>query len=800
MILFLTIITYLQNFVKFLQLPGNELFFYTLSTNIAGKTCYTVIVSETADSGKEILLFMQRNYDYQIERFSENAMLALEAGICLAGEMGHTYVGTEHYLLGILHQQPNSAAEILQHVEMTEEKFSQQMLQTIGKGSRTTPGYSSMTPALHRILSEAQILADKEKHRKINTRLVLLAILRDENCAAAEMLELMHVDLEFLEKACHTAKSVRILNAPIASEFPHLFRYGKLMLPSEQADPLIGRETEIDRVLQILSRKSKNNPCLIGEPGVGKTAIIQGVADRFARGEVPSHLTGMFIFSLDLGALLAGAKYRGDFEERVRACIEEVVHSNRIILFIDELHTIVGAGAAEGAIDAANMLKPQLARGDLRIIGATTPAEYSKTIEKDGALARRFQSVAVHEPSPEETFCILNGLKENYENYHHVFLNNQVLQSCIDLSQKYIADKSFPDKAIDLLDEACARAALRKESFSEVTSEDVAAVASLRTGIPLEQMTQAEQEKLKHLQSALQEQIIGHDKAIAQLCDAVCRAGSGFREISRPVASFLFLGSTGIGKTALVRSLAENLYGSEKALLRVDMSEYMEQHSVSRLLGAPPGYVGFAEESAFCSHLRKRPCSIVLFDEIEKAHPDILHILLQILEDGIITDSTGREISLRNCLIFMTSNLGMHENTNAVGFLEFQNQRQAKAVSALKKFLPPELLNRIDEILVFENLSPESLRKIAQKQLSMLAERMMQNEIILSYDDSAVNWIASCPGTEQYGARPVRRLLTQEIENPLSRMWLHDELRKGDTVFLTAEKNKLQLRVTEQVH
>ncbi len=743
---------------------------------------------------------MQNHYDYEINRFSENAMLALEAGICLAGEMGHTYVGTEHYLLGMLHQQPNTAAEILQQAGVTEQAFSQQMLQTVGRGNRTATGYHNMTPALHRILSDAQNLAEKEHRPEVGTRLILLAMIQDENCAAAELLEFMHTDMQLLEKNCQKVKPCKALQVPTASEFPQLFRYGKLMLPSEQADPLIGRDSEIDRVLQILSRKSKNNPCLIGEPGVGKTAIIQGVADRFARGEVPTHLIGMFIFSLDLGALLAGAKYRGDFEDRVRACIEEVTNTGRIILFIDELHTIVGAGAAEGAIDAANMLKPQLARGDLRIIGATTPAEYTKTIEKDGALARRFQSVMIQEPSPEETLHILNGLKENYENYHHVFLNTKVLQKCIELSQKYIADKSFPDKAIDLLDESCAKASLHSEAFTEVRPEDVAAVASLRTGIPLEQMTQQEQEKLKHLQTALQEKIIGHDKVISQLCDAVCRAGSGFRELNRPVGSFLFLGSTGIGKTALVRTLAETLYGTEKALLRIDMSEYMEQHSTAKLLGAPPGYVGFAEESVFCSHLRKRPCSVVLFDEIEKAHPDVLHILLQILEDGVITDSTGRKISLRNCLIFMTSNLGMHENQPSVGFLEQEQQEQKQAVQALKKTLPPELINRIDEILVFHKLTQEHLEKIAERQLDLLAERLLQNEILLEYDQSAVKMISSCPETAQYGARPIRRFLTQEIENPLSRMWLHSELQKGDIVFVTAEENQLSLKVTEQVH
>ena len=737
-----------------------------------------------------------QNHDHY-DNLSEHAVLSLEAAVCLAGEMGHTYIGTEHYLLGMLHQAPNSAADILQQHHVAEQEFSEQMLRTIGRGSRTAPSYSSMTPALHRIIDDAQKLAEQEQLSEVSTKLILLAMLQDENCAAAELLEFMHVNLSELEKSCCAEHSTPVLHVPTEGEFPQLFRYGKLMLPSEQADPLIGRESEIDRVLQILSRKSKNNPCLIGEPGVGKTAIIQGVAEQFSKGEVPSQLTGMFIFALDLGALLAGAKYRGDFEERVRACIEEVTHSNRIILFIDELHTIVGAGAAEGAIDAANMLKPQLARGDLRIIGATTPAEYSSTIEKDGALSRRFQSVSIQEPTPEETFRILDGLKENYENYHHVFLTKQVLQSCIDLSQKYIADKHFPDKAIDLLDEACARTALRNKAFSEVTPEDVAAVASLRTGIPLEQMTAAEQEKLKLLQSVLQEKIIGHDEVIAQLCDAVCRAGSGFREITRPIGSFLFLGSTGIGKTALVRTLAESLYGTDKALLRLDMSEYMEQHSVSKLLGAPPGYVGFEEESAFCSHLRKRPCSIVLFDEIEKAHPEVLHILLQILEDGILTDSSGRKISLRNCLIFMTSNIGMHEHQNTMGFLNQSEQKHAQTIQALKQKLPPELINRIDEIMIFNKLSHEHLMKIAELQLIQLSERIAQNGIMLNYDEHAVQLIANCPETEHYGARPVRRFLTQEVENPLSKMWLHGELRKGDTIFLTTEGNQLRLKLIE---
>lgn len=785
---------------------GNELLFFPVTTNIAEKTCYTVTVTKyrTGKRLKGAIALMQKHnekhYDYDIDRFSENAMLALEAAMYLAGEMGHTYIGTEHYLLGLLHQHPNKASEILSDFQITEYQFSQQLLRTVGKGSHTSPGYSSMTPALHRMFREAQTLADSAGNSETGTKWILLALLRDENCAAAELLELMQVDIYAVERACYIVKAAHIPTAPTAGEFPQLFRYGKLLLPSENDEPLIGRESEIDRVLQILSRKNKNNPCLIGEPGVGKTAIVQGVASRFAKGEVPPQLLGMFIFSLDLGALLAGAKYRGDFEERVRACIDEVTQSNRVILFIDELHTIVGAGAAEGAIDAANMLKPRLARGDLRMIGATTPMEYTKSIEKDGALARRFQSVTIQEPSPEETLHILNGLKENYENYHHVLLTESVLQACVELSQKYIADKSFPDKAIDLLDEACARASLQNTICAEVHTEDVANIASLRTGIPLEQMTSAEQERLLRLQTALQDKIIGHDEVIMQLCDAVCRAGSGFRDIRRPVGSFLFLGSTGIGKTALVKTLAEILYGSEKALLTVDMSEYMEQHAVAKLIGAPPGYVGFEEETKFCEHLRRKPCSIVLFDEIEKAHPDILHILLQILEDGMITDSSGRKISLRNCMIFMTSNIGMHQNHNTVGFLETQAQKQAQAMASLREALPLEFINRIDEILVFQQLSQESLMKITERQMQSLSERSEQIGVHLEYESEAIQIIANCPETARYGARPIRRFLTQEIESPLSRMWLHGQLHAGDTVIVTAQDKKLTLKTTERVH
>ncbi len=733
-----------------------------------------------------------QNANYDIERFSENVLLSLEAAMCLAGELGHTYVGTEHYLIGLLRQQPNTAAELLARIGIGEELLLRRVIQTVGRGNRTEPGYSSMTPALHRVFHTAQLLCPDAP--QIGTQWMLLAMVQDENCAASELLECIGADLSQLSESCtgKLRQTGTSPSPPTAQEMPQLFQYGRLMLAEENADPLIGRENEVQRVLQILSRRSKNNPCLIGEPGVGKTAIVQGVAARFARGEVPPQLEGMFLFSLDLGAMLAGAKYRGDFEDRIRACTEEVIRSGRIILFIDELHTIVGAGAAEGAIDAANLLKPVLARGELRVIGATTPGEYARTIERDGALARRFQSVDIREPSAEETLGILKGLRQNYERYHGLTLQDDVLHACVELSQKYIGDKSFPDKALDLLDEACARAALRR---GEVDARDVAAVASLRTGIPLEQMTAAEQERLLQLKTVLEERIIGQQKVIARLCDAVCRAGSGFRDIRRPVGSFLFLGSTGVGKTALVKALAQALYGDEKSLLTVDMSEYMEAHAVSKLIGAPPGYVGFSEETNFCEHLRRHPCSVVLFDEIEKAHPDVLHLLLQILEDGVVTDSIGRKISLRSCLIFLTSNIGMHETGGHVGFGEQTAGTQAKALDTLRHQLPPELLGRMDEIFVFEPLGRPQLEKIVRRELDQLASRAAGMGVTLQYDSRAVQAAAEHPETKRYGARPIRRYLMQHAESALSKLWLCGTLRAGDTVMLTAGENGLELKV-----
>ena len=724
-------------------------------------------------------------------QLSGHAMQALDTAMRLAGEFGHTYVGTEHYLLSLCTEPDCTAYRLLYKAGVREKAVRDHIIRTIGLGCPTTPGYHSMTPALRRLFRRAQELGMRRGCEEPGTRFLLQAMLQEDSIAAVQILEALDIDLTALEETCRS-RSLRPSPAPPTErEYPQLFRYGKLLTGGDT--PLIGRTQEIDRVLEILARRQKNNPCLVGEPGVGKTAVIQGVAERFARGEVPKSLRGLHIFSLDLTALLAGNKYRGDFEERIRACVEEVIRGGHIILFLDELHTLVGAGSAEGAIDAANLLKPCLARGELRLIGATTPKEYARTIDRDGALSRRFQCVPIEEPSAEETLHTLRGLSECYAGYHHVKLDEAVLQACVTLADQYIGDKYFPDKAIDLLDEACAHAALLRSGSKKpaVCVQDVAAVASRRTGIPLERITQEERERLLRLHGEVRAQIIGHETQVDTLCDAVCRHASGFRDAQRPSGSFLLIGPTGVGKTALVTALCRALYGGVTQLLRVDMSEYQEPHAASRLLGAPPGYRGFEEETAFCSHLRRIPCSVVLFDEIEKAHPEVLHLLLQMLEDGHLTDACGRRISLRNALVFMTSNLGMHEQGSA-GFVQNPPTRQ-EALAPLRRVLPPELIGRMDEVLVFSPLSPESLQRIAAMQLTKIASRAAVRGVQLQFDEAAAAAAAACPEAGRYGARPIRSFLTQQVENPLSRMWLSGELQSGDSLLVTANAGVLEL-------
>lgn len=611
---------------------------------------------------------------------------------------------------------------------------------------------------------------------------------------------------------------------PKLSQLPNLFRYGKNLTDISlirKNDPLIGRKNEIERVLQVLSRRNKNNPCLIGEAGVGKTAIVEGVAELFVRNLVPDSLKNKFIFALDFTSLLSGAKYRGDFEERVKACLDEAVNAGNIILFIDEIHTIVGAGAAEGAIDAANIMKPQLARGELQIIGATTFEEYRKTIEKDTALERRFQPVSVVEPSIENCIEIINGLKNNYETFHNVEISQEIISLSVNMSVRYISERFLPDKAIDVLDEACACAKIRYSTgYTEylnmstaknrlsgirklannsirprVLKEDIVSVVSMKTGIPLDKISIRDVHELNFLKMKLSERVIGHEDAINKITNAICRSKSGLRDANRPIASFLFAGSTGVGKTELAKALADCMYNSGNNLIRIDMSEYMEKHSVSKLIGAPPGYAGYDEQpSNLCERVRRNPYSLLLFDEIEKADIEVLNVLLQILDDGILTDSTMKKASFRNCIIIMTSNIGADQlsRKSLVGFTENPDSANEDYVlSRLREHFTPEFINRIDELVVFRPLIHDDLVKISRIALENLRLRAKSLGIELSYSPRVIETIACAKETEKYGARPIKRRVTELVENELAGMIIRSEIKNGDAIRIEFKNDKI---------
>ena len=611
---------------------------------------------------------------------------------------------------------------------------------------------------------------------------------------------------------------------PKLSQLPNLFRYGKNLTDISlirKNDPLIGRKNEIERVLQVLSRRNKNNPCLIGEAGVGKTAIVEGVAELFVRNLVPDSLKNKFIFALDFTSLLSGAKYRGDFEERVKACLDEAVNAGNIILFIDEIHTIVGAGAAEGAIDAANIMKPQLARGELQIIGATTFEEYRKTIEKDTALERRFQPVSVVEPSIENCIEIINGLKNNYETFHNVEISQEIISLSVNMSVRYISERFLPDKAIDVLDEACACAKIRYSTgYTEylnmstaknrlsgirklannsirprVLKEDIISVVSMKTGIPLDKISIRDVHELNFLKMKLSERVIGHEDAINKITNAICRSKSGLRDANRPIASFLFAGSTGVGKTELAKALADCMYNSGNNLIRIDMSEYMEKHSVSKLIGAPPGYAGYDEQpSNLCERVRRNPYSLLLFDEIEKADIEVLNVLLQILDDGILTDSTMKKASFRNCIIIMTSNIGADQlsRKSLVGFTENPDSANEDYVlSRLREHFTPEFINRIDELVVFRPLIHDDLVKISRIALENLRLRAKSLGIELSYSPRVIETIACAKETEKYGARPIKRRVTELVENELAGMIIRSEIKNGDAIRIEFKNDKI---------
>ena len=738
------------------------------------------------------------------DNFTGKAILALKEAICAAEEMGHTYIGSEHLLLGILEEGGNAASAILSAQRVTAQKVRSLVVELVGCGIPSQVLDDCLTPALRDIIDDAKKRANESNHTLAGTEHLLSAILHSPCCSAVTILKRIGANLNQLCVSCgdEQGSGIRLERRRAGNinrkSLPNLFQYGKLMTdPSAQCryDPLIGRETELERVVQILCRRTKNNPCLIGSAGVGKTALVEGVAMKIMQGDVPDAVAEQHIFSLDLTSLLSGAKYRGDFEERLGRCLQEAAENGNIILFIDELHTIVGAGAAEGAIDAANILKPQLARGEIKIIGATTTEEFHRYIEKDSALERRFQPVKLSEPDEKICMTILKGLRSTYERFHNVKIDDDVLRAAIEYSVRYIHDRSLPDKAIDLLDEACSRTRIRcSDEKRNVMRSDVAAVVSLRTGIPADKISEEQKQRLMALPSELKKRIVGHDSAIDRLCGSLIRARTGLGDSHRPIGSFLFAGPSGVGKTALAKALAEHLFDDKNNFIRFDMSEYMEKHAVSKLIGAPPGYVGFDEGGKMCELVRNHPYCVILFDEIEKAHPDITHILLQIMDDGTLTDSAGRKTDFTNTLLIMTSNAGASEfgSTKTLGFASGDNSEEKlteRQTDALKRHFSPEFIGRLDAVIPFARLTEENLETVAKQLLKELAERMAKLEVSMEFTPEAVKRLAQAPETKLYGARPMKHYLTENVENKIAEKLLQQEIKQGDSIRLTANEN-----------
>ncbi|CCY66991.1 negative regulator of genetic competence ClpC/MecB [Clostridium sp. CAG:678] len=793
---------------------------------------------------------------YRFNSFTQKANDVLNLAIKAAENFGHTYIGTEHILIGVLKENTSYGAELLAEKGVTLEKVEDLIKESTGVGNPTALSPNDFTPTAKRVLEVSFQLARGMRNSFVGTEHLLLALLRESDSGAVKLLSACDVDAE-----AFTEELVNDLARPNAefrgsknskkgkSNTPTLDEFGTDLTEKARnggIDPVIGREKEIERVIQILSRRTKNNPCLIGEPGVGKTAIAEGLALKIVKDEVPELLAGKKIVALDLTSMVAGTKYRGDFEERIKKAMDEVKNAKNVILFIDEVHTLIGAGAAEGAVDAANILKPALARGEIQVIGATTIDEYRKNIEKDAALERRFQSVMVGEPTEDETVEILKGLRDKYEAHHKVKIPDEAIESAVKMSSRYIADRFLPDKAIDLIDEAASRvrlkaftappnlksmeqeikrleqekaSAVKSQDFENaakirdkekslqtlldeekdkwknrsgkdikvVTTEDIANVVSSWSGIPVTQLTKEESERLLNMENILHERIVGQDKAVSAVAKAIRRGRVGIKNPNRPLGSFIFLGPTGVGKTELCKSLAEAMFGSEDAIIKLDMSEYMEKHTVSKLIGSPPGYVGFEEGGQLTEKIRRKPYSVVLFDEIEKAHPDVFNMLLQILEDGVLTDSRGRKVSFKNAIIIMTSNVGASKitgNNASLGFGENSDENkniEELVMEDLKRTFKPEFLNRIDEIIVFNRLKKEDIQEIAKRMLKSLDKRLAEMDIELSFTDDAISAIADAGFDDVYGARPLRRAIQQKIEDPLSERMLEKKVVPGGT-------------------
>ena len=781
---------------------------------------------------------------YKFTGFTEKANRALNSAVEIAENLGHTYIGTEHLLAGLVREDNGAGTKILQKYGVTIAGVEQEIRKSIGVGIPTVLSPEDFTPKCKYIIEQSIAVARSKSAGYVGTEHLLSALLEQDDCFGVRILGEMGANIggmlsELSSSGSSYSPAGKRPQAKGKSTTPTLDSYSQDLTKkaaNHEIDPVIGRDEEIGRVIQILSRRTKNNPCLIGEPGVGKTAIAEGLALKIALGEVPELLKGKRVVSLDLTSMVAGTKYRGDFEERIKACIDEVIKAKDVILFIDEVHNLIGTGSAEGAVDAANILKPSLARSELQVIGATTLQEYRKHIEKDSALERRFQPIKVGEPSEEQATAILKGIRDKYEAHHKVKISDEAIVAAVTMSRRYISDRFLPDKAIDLIDEACSKVRLRsftvppeireledslkavneekaaavsnqdfeaaallrdkeKKIMSELTAartnwkeqhthtdlqvlgEDIAAVVSGWTGIPVSELTLEESQRLLNMENILHERVVGQDTAVSAVARAIRRGRSGLKDPKRPLGSFIFLGPTGVGKTELCKALGSAMFGDENAVIRFDMSEFMEKHNSSRLVGSPPGYVGYDEGGELTEKVRRKPYSVILFDEIEKAHPDVFNMLLQILDDGILTDSQGRKVDFKNTVIIMTSNLGaklIAGEGKSIGFssdsdTSRSDQKINEAVmSQLKKTFRPEFLNRIDEIIVFKQLKKEEIEVIAGKMLLDLSSRLSSMDIEISFTDDVIKMIADEGFDPIYGARPLKRAIQTKIEDILS--------------------------------
>ena len=811
-----------------------------------------------------------------VYKFTKRAEKALEYAGDLAQGFGHNYIGTEHILYGLVKEGSGVASQVLNMQKITAENVVEEIEVLIGKGDKSqNRGEIGFTPRSKRVIENAFLEARKLGSEFIGTEHLLIGIMREGDSVAVRIMMDLNVNPQKLyneivkvinedENAGVSDKQPKGKARGSYNQTPTLNQYGTDLTKKAtegKLDPVIGRKDEIQRVIQILSRRTKNNPCLIGEPGVGKTAVAEGLAERIIAEDVPEMLKNKRVVSLDIASMVAGAKYRGDFEERIKKCLEEVKKAGDVILFIDEVHTIVGAGSAEGAVDAANILKPLLARGEVQVIGATTLNEYRKYIEKDSALERRFSPVTVGEPTNEETIEILKGIRDRYEAHHNVKITDEAIKAAVELSTRYINDRFLPDKAIDLVDEAASRvkmrtytqpdtlkkleeeiSAMNKEkddaikvqdfekaaglrdkinvekeklqkekekweskntkSITTLTEEDIAEVVASWTGVPVKKLTQTENEKLRNLEQTLHQRVIGQNEAVDAVAKAIRRGRVGLKDPNRPIGSFLFLGPTGVGKTELSKALAESLFGNEDAMIRIDMSEYMEGHSVSKLIGSPPGYVGFDEGGQLTEKIRRKPYSVILFDEIEKAHPDVMNMLLQILDDGRLTDAQGRTVNFKNTVIIMTSNIGARLITDktTLGFSakdkKDESQKEYETIKKdvmgeLKKQFRPEFINRIDEIIVFHKLNEEDIKQIIDIMLNQVTKRMAEKSYKFEIDNSVKELIAKKGVDTDYGARPLKRAIQNILEDKIAEEILDGNIKPNKKAVIKAEDDKI---------